>query len=106
MPPGIGGASGSHEVADGRGIPRLSGREAQILASLARGRTQKQVARELRIALGTVARHCHDLCGKLGAANITEAACLAVSLGLVPPQRNDPTAARAARATRPRDPPR
>jgi len=58
----------------------------EILTRIVRGRTQKQVARELGIAVGTVARHCHDLCDRLGAHNMTEAACLAVSLGLAPPR--------------------
>jgi DNA-binding NarL/FixJ family response regulator len=87
-------------LASQTGPPKLSPREGEILARLARGSTEKEVARELGIAVGTVARHCHDICAKLGVGSVTEAACLAVSLGLVPPPPAARTRGRGGRGGR------
>ena len=50
---------------------------------LARGAPIKIICRELGLSEGTVKTHVHNICGKLGAANRTEAAAQARKLGLV-----------------------
>lgn len=54
----------------------LTMREQTVLALIAEGRTNAQIALALTIAESTVARHVHNLLGKLGAANRAEAVAL------------------------------
>ena len=44
----------------------LSGRECQVLARVARGRVNKEIARELSLAEGTIKAHVSHVLGKLG----------------------------------------
>jgi DNA-binding NarL/FixJ family response regulator len=62
---------------------RLTPREAAVLGLLARGRTNREIAAELRLAVGTVKVHVEHILAKLSAADRTEAAVRAVQLGLV-----------------------
>jgi DNA-binding CsgD family transcriptional regulator/pimeloyl-ACP methyl ester carboxylesterase len=66
-----------------RGVPRLSAREREVLALVAAGKTDVQIAEALTIAPGTASRHVHNLLTKLGAANRTEAVALAGLKSLV-----------------------
>ncbi|MGV9306386.1 response regulator [Nonomuraea sp. NPDC003727] len=52
----------------------LTDREEQILATVARGRTNNEIADELRISLSTVKSHIASLMAKLGARNRVEIA--------------------------------
>lgn len=52
----------------------LSERELEVLALLASGRTNAEIARDLFVALGTVKSHLNNVYRKLGAANRAEAA--------------------------------
>jgi DNA-binding NarL/FixJ family response regulator len=52
----------------------LTAQEHKVLALIAEGRTNAQVARALTIAESTVARHVHNVLGKLGLSNRVEAA--------------------------------
>lgn len=52
----------------------LSHRESQVHAGIARGLSNKEIARELGIALGTVKNHVQRVLAKLGARNRTQAA--------------------------------
>ncbi|MET9339102.1 response regulator transcription factor [Nonomuraea sp. NPDC003804] len=52
----------------------LTEREEQILATVARGRTNNEIADELRISLSTVKSHIASLMAKLGARNRVEIA--------------------------------
>jgi pimeloyl-ACP methyl ester carboxylesterase/DNA-binding CsgD family transcriptional regulator len=58
-------------------LPALSAREREVLALVAAGRTDAQIAKALSIAPGTASRHVHSILTKLGAANRAEAAALA-----------------------------
>ncbi len=58
-------------------IGRLTAREQTVLALVARGRSNQQIARSLDISSHAVKRHVSSLLGKLGCANRTEAALLA-----------------------------
>jgi two-component system, NarL family, response regulator LiaR len=62
----------------------LSERERDVLLLLARGLTNKQIARELSIADKTVKSHVSNILGKLGVQSRTQAALHAGRTGLVP----------------------
>jgi len=64
---------------EGRTIPRLTGRQQEILALVARGLPGKQVARHLGISPKTVEHHKARIFAKLGVANQTAAVSLAMS---------------------------
>lgn len=62
----------------------LTPREQQILALIARGLSNKLIARELDVAVGTVKVHVKHLLKKLGLASRIEAAVWAVNTGQDP----------------------
>jgi LuxR family transcriptional regulator, maltose regulon positive regulatory protein len=64
-------------------VESLSERELEVLRLVAAGRSNRQIAGELYIALGTVKTHVHAIAGKLGAANRVEAIARARALGLL-----------------------
>ena len=55
-------------------IDPLTEREEQVLLTIARGRTNAEIARELHISLSTVKTHVASLMAKLGARNRVEVA--------------------------------
>ncbi|MFI6601457.1 response regulator [Nonomuraea sp. NPDC050536] len=55
-------------------VETLTYREEQILATVARGRTNSEIARDLHISLSTVKSHIASLMAKLGARNRVEIA--------------------------------
>lgn len=57
-------------------LNRLTGREAEVLIELARGRTNKQIAKVLAMSPKTVGNHVANIFAKLGCATRTEAAHL------------------------------
>jgi len=59
-----------------------SRRESDILGLITQGLTNKEIASRLRIALSTVNQHIHHLLLKLGAANRTQLAIIALRGGL------------------------
>jgi LuxR family maltose regulon positive regulatory protein len=61
----------------------LTDRELQVLALLAAGISNQQIAGELVVALETVKKHVSHILGKLGAANRTQAVARARALGLL-----------------------
>ncbi len=63
----------------------LTAREREVLALLALGRTNRQIAEELFISGNTAGVHVSNILGKLGVAGRGEAAALAYRLGLVGP---------------------
>jgi DNA-binding CsgD family transcriptional regulator/tetratricopeptide (TPR) repeat protein len=62
----------------------LSPRENGVLLVLAEGRTNREIAERLFISERTVAVHVRRILAKLGVSGRTEAAGLAIRLGLVP----------------------
>ena len=62
---------------------RLTEREEEVLLTVARGRTNEEVARELHISLSTVKSHVASLMAKLGARNRVEIAVWAYETGRV-----------------------
>ncbi|HEU4976828.1 MAG TPA: AAA family ATPase [Baekduia sp.] len=69
--------------AEQRIFPELTPREREVLALIADGRTNRQIAAALFIAPKTASVHVSNILGKLGAANRGEAAALAHRAGLV-----------------------
>lgn len=61
----------------------LTRREREVLGWLGRGRTNREIARELDISERTVKFHVSAILAKLGAGNRTEAVRLAVEQGLI-----------------------
>src|SRR5690606_32807613 len=61
----------------------LSERELEILALLAAGRSNAQIAEELVLAVGTVEAHNHRIFSKLGVRSRAQAVLRARELGLV-----------------------
>jgi DNA-binding NarL/FixJ family response regulator len=61
----------------------LSGREIEVLRLVTAGMSNREIAEKLIISAGTAKTHIHNLCGKLGVHNRTEAAARARELGLV-----------------------
>jgi LuxR family maltose regulon positive regulatory protein len=61
----------------------LSERELEVLGLLAAGRSNREIAEELVVALDTVKKHVSHVLDKLGAANRTQAVAHARELGLL-----------------------
>jgi DNA-binding NarL/FixJ family response regulator len=61
----------------------LSPREAEVLELIAHGRTNEQIARELLVSTSTVKNHVGQILSKLGASDRTEAAIMAIEMGLI-----------------------
>jgi DNA-binding CsgD family transcriptional regulator len=67
---------------DGSAFPDLTPREREVLALVADGRTNRQIAQELFITDKTASVHVSNILSKLGASNRGEAAALAHRAGL------------------------
>ncbi len=68
-------------------ITPLTTREAEVLQLLAQGLTNRQIATQLFVSVGTVKVHVERILGKLGVSDRTQAAVRAVTLGLARPSR-------------------
>jgi DNA-binding NarL/FixJ family response regulator len=64
-------------------VEPLTDREEQVLATVARGRTNAEIASELHISLSTVKTHVASLMTKLGARNRVEIVMWAYETGRV-----------------------
>jgi DNA-binding NarL/FixJ family response regulator len=62
----------------------LTERESDVLRLLARGKANKEIARELAVGEQTVKSHVGHILAKLGVQSRTQAALHAVRIGLVP----------------------
>jgi two-component system, NarL family, response regulator LiaR len=62
----------------------LSRRELDVLAGLARGRSNREIARSLSVGDETVKTHVSNVLAKLGLADRTQAAIFGLQQGLVP----------------------
>jgi two-component system, NarL family, response regulator len=66
----------------------LTARERDVLALLARGRRNRQIAEVLGISAGTVKTHVASILAKLHATDRTQAATLAIQRGLISIRRS------------------
>jgi LuxR family maltose regulon positive regulatory protein len=64
-------------------IEPLSERELEVLKLITSGMSNREIAETLVISTGTAKTHVHNLCGKLGVRNRTEAAMKAKELNLI-----------------------
>jgi NarL family two-component system response regulator LiaR len=67
-----------------RPLDQLSPRELEVLAALARGRTNRQIARALQIGEETVKAHVSSILAKLQLVDRTQAAIFGLQQRLVP----------------------
>ena len=74
---GVSGAAGRSALAE------LTARERSVLELIARGRSNKAIAAELKLSEGTVKGYVSVVLGKLGVEDRTQAALFAVKHGLV-----------------------
>ncbi len=72
-----------HREAAGVLVEPLSERELEVLRLIASGMANKDVARDLFVAVSTVKTHVNGICRKLDARNRTEAVARARELGLL-----------------------
>jgi LuxR family maltose regulon positive regulatory protein len=61
----------------------LSQRECEVLRLIAAGKSNKEIAFELFLAIGTVKKHANNIFGKLGAGSRTQAVARARELGVL-----------------------
>jgi DNA-binding NarL/FixJ family response regulator len=73
----------SQSVSNQQSIDQLTERELDVLRLVAEGRSNRQIARELFITVGTVKTHVHRIYSKLGVENRFQAAALARELHLL-----------------------
>ena len=95
----VGGAAGTQSPAEARF--GLSPRENSVLLVLTEGRTNREIAERLFISERTVAVHVRRILSKLGVGGRTEAAGMAIRLGLVPDDPRVTAGSRPAGASRP-----
>ncbi len=93
----IGEETAAREAARSQSAPAASGRllaavpdsltprETEVLACLASGKSNRQIATELHLSLSTVKRHLEKILPKLQVSDRTQAAVKAVEMGLLPP---------------------
>jgi DNA-binding NarL/FixJ family response regulator len=71
----------------GSGIDSLTIREREVLAEIAKGRSNREIARVLRVAEKTVKAHVSSVLAKLGVQDRTQAALVAVRNDIYPGAR-------------------
>lgn len=64
-------------------VERLSERELEVLRLVSAGLSNREIAAKLYLSPGTIKTHIHNICGKLGASNRTQAVTLARDLELI-----------------------
>jgi LuxR family maltose regulon positive regulatory protein len=65
-------------------VEPLSERELEVLQLIAEGLTNPQIASRLFLSLHTIKVHAHNIYGKLGVHNRTQAVARARALGVLP----------------------
>mgnify|MGYP000426344100 CR=1 FL=1 len=86
LPPAVASVVVRHLAGKTPSAPQdeLTPREMQVLHLLAEGQSNRQIARHLSLSVRTVEAHLHNIYGKLGVNNRTQAANQAKVLGLLP----------------------
>jgi two-component system NarL family response regulator len=79
IPPAI-----AEKLAGRMGAQELTPREFDVLEQIVGGKSNKEIATELKISEATVKTHINSLLGKLNVADRTQAATTAIQRGIVP----------------------
>lgn len=96
--------SASRSVANSQARAPLTRRETDVLQELARGYSDKLIARQLGIGTGTVKGHVKQLLDKLGANARTQAVVVAIERGLLGERPAPPSIPALRPASRPGQP--
>ena len=83
----------AQRMADSLAGASLTSRETEVLRLVATGESNKSIARQLQIELGTVKSHVSAIMSKLGATSRTHAVGIATARGLVEERVTAPPAA-------------
>lgn len=78
------------EIAQHESLERLTAREHEVLAAMARGLTYDQVGMALDVSGNTIRTHVRRIYQKLGAATRTEAVLAAMQRGILQPSPDGP----------------
>ncbi len=73
----------AEKLAERMSGPQITNRELGVLELIVRGRSNKEIARELVISEATVKTHINSLLAKLGVTDRTQAATAAIQRGIV-----------------------
>ncbi|HEY5214352.1 MAG TPA: response regulator transcription factor, partial [Acidobacteriaceae bacterium] len=76
-------SSGAEKLAERLSGQELTARELSVLERIVAGRANKEISADLFISEATVKTHINSLLGKLGVADRTHAATVAIQRGLV-----------------------
>ncbi|MET0662628.1 MAG: response regulator transcription factor [Ilumatobacteraceae bacterium] len=76
---------GLDELTESPTAAALSEREQEVLALMALGLSNRQIAHELYLSVDTIKTHVRSVFSKLGVSNRTQAALAAADLGVGPP---------------------
>ena len=77
------GRRGARSAEGGLGADALTPRELEVLKLMRLGRTNRQVAEELYISLGTAKNHVEHIIAKLGVSDRTQAVVRALEMGML-----------------------
>ncbi len=77
---------GLDELAESPTAAALSEREQEVLALMALGLSNREIAHELYLSVDTIKTHVRSVFNKLGVSNRTQAALVAADLGVGPPR--------------------
>jgi two-component system, NarL family, response regulator LiaR len=77
--------TGFDDLEDSSPSATLTQREQEVLALMALGSSNREIAHELYLSVDTVKTHVRTLFQKLGVSNRTQAALTAASYGVAPP---------------------
>jgi DNA-binding NarL/FixJ family response regulator len=83
VPALVGATGGAGDMQVGAGDGLLTGKEREVLARLAEGRSNQAIAAALHVSPATVKTHLAHIYEKLGASDRNEAVARAVALGLL-----------------------
>lgn len=74
----------AEKLAERMGTEELTPRESEVLVQIVHGKSNKEIAAELKVSEATVKTHINSLLGKLGVTDRTQAATAAIQRGIVP----------------------